>query len=411
MVSFNVNPTDRPTTADSQFWSEESGYFQFHPANPRAPTGSGEAMGWGVPPDRMPPVDAIMYVMGRYREEELGLRLHAHTEHCASRRHHTEVCNCPYEPIHPMFKWSFVSTVMAHFLWFRTEAGANWVMSLYGVQEISPFSEAYAYYWIDKRSGKAVELLTPNTKPVYEADRYTGRKRLVRNIELRIFREWERCLDPPCSETNPEPVEQMKKMLARFRCPYANQEAPLPDNGVWFWVSEVLRDWFLEPKPNKDWPTHKPDRITGWQWVKGLERSPGVLFFEGMSKVPLYRGRAYRLKDARGGIYWCGGDEMRLVPLKDLYEMQRSISDEQIETAFRCVSCRKRRTCVPFTGDHRRCCHCYSVELERSDHPTLDLCTMDRECKVCPDMIRNNNDLVRLKNSLRRPGHTGPVPR
>jgi hypothetical protein len=409
MVSFNVNPTDRPTTSDAKFWAEEATHYRYHAANPRAPTGSGEAVGWGIPTDRMPPADAIMYVLSRYRQEELGLRLHVHTEHCASRRVRGSICDCPYTPLHPMFKWSFVSSIIAHFLWFRTGPGANWVMSLYGTQEVEPFADAYAYYWIDKRSGAAVELLTPNTKPIYEVNRYTKQRELVRNIELRIFREWERCLEPACSAANPQPVEQMKKLFNRFRSPYANQDAPLPDDGVWHWVSEVLRDWFLEPKPNKEWPTHKPNRITGWQWVKGLERKPGVLFFEGMSKVPLYKGRAYRLKDARGGIYWCGGEEMRLVPLKELYEIQQTMNDDQLEKGFRCVSCRKRRTCVPVTGEHRRCCHCFSVELERDEHPTLDKCTMNRECRQCPDVIQNNHDLVRLKNSLSRPGTTGPV--
>jgi len=410
MVQFNVNPTDRPTVEDAKFWAEQANSFAYHQPNPRAPGGSLESLGWGIPPERMPPKDAISYVMCRYREQELGLRLHTHTATCSSRRANVQ-CDCAFVALHPMFKWSFLSVVMAHFLWFRTTPGAKWIMALYGVQEVAPFSDAYAYYWVNAQSGKTVEVMSPNTHPVYGEDRYTGRKTLVSNIEMRIFREWERCLDPACSAVNTRPVEQMKALLSKMRCPHINDEVPFPADDVWYWVSEAIRDWFLESKPNKEWPTHKPDRITGWQWVRALERAPGVPFFDGMAKVPLFKGRAYRLKDPRGGVYWCGGSEIRIVPIKDLYQAQGVMDEPQVEQTFRCMSCRKRRPCVPSTGSSHRCCHCFAIELEGADRPSLQRCTMSRECKACPDVLHNNSDLVRLKESLRYPGVTGPVPR
>jgi len=402
MVSFhNVRPTDPPSAEDSRFWDEEASFFVHRPGNPRAPQDSGEYIGWGIPKDKLPPADAVAYIMGRYREDDLGLRIH-------DRRHPQ------YEPLHPMFKWSFLSVCMAHFLWLRTAAGARWLMSLYGIQEIDPFYQGYAYFWADPKGNQIVHL----EPPLYSQDKYTGQRRVTGGIELRIFREWEKCVDPPTSELNKKPVDDMKRLLERYRCPYANREMPLPDDAVFYWVSDMLRLWFLEPQPDKDWPTRKGDRITGWQWVRSLERAPGVPFYEALTRVPLYKGRAYRLKDPRGGVYWCGGNEMRLVPLNDLYRMQGTKTEPQIQQQFQCVNCRKVRPCVPYTGEYHRCCHCFGVELDSGDRATLDKCT-SYECAArgsghkggCPMHLETNSDLVALKNKLNRPPRTGPVPR
>lgn len=395
MPSIRVKPTDRPSREDEEFWSEEAEYFRFKQANPRAPQDTSDYRGWGIPADKLPPPDAIAYVIGHYMEDELGLRVHDK--------------NRPdYVGLHPMFKWSFLCACMAHFLWFRTRAGAEWIMRLYGVQEKDPFRAGYVYFWVDSRTGTPALL----KEPVYQRDpNNPNKKKLVDGVELRIFREWERKLDPPCSVENQAPLEEMKKFLQQYRNPYAARDIAFPDNQVFFWVSEVLRDWFLEAKPNREWPTNKGTRICGFQWVRNLERAPNQPFFEALSKVALYKGRAYRLKDATGGVYWCSGKEIRIVPRNDLYIEQRVMTDEQIDGMFRCHNCRKRKPCVPYTGEHRRCCHCYAVEVETNERPTLEQCTMDRECKRCPDVLTTHSDLVTLKNKLNRPAKTGPVPR
>lgn len=395
MTSLHAKPTDRSTEEEDRFWATEANYFAYKEANPRAPQDSTEYMGWGIPPTKMPPADAVAYVIAHFRQDNLGWRIH-------------DKSHPDFQPLHPMFRWSFFCVCMAHFLWFRTNAGAKWINGLFGVQEVQPFQEGYAYFWVDPTSGNAAPLL----KPVYKPDPYNpDRKVLVEGVELRIFREWEKNLEPPCSAQNRAPIAEMKKLLARYRNPYAPSEPYIPSDEVFFWVSEILRDWFLETEPDRNWPTRKGDRIVGWQWVKSLERAPNERFYQALEKVGAFRTRAYRLQDNRGGVYWCSGKEIRIVPLKDLYLEQKQMSDEQVTEVFQCRNCRKRKPCVPATGENHRCCHCYAVEVERNDRPTLARCTMDRECKACPDVITSNSDLVELKNRLNRPARTGPVPR
>lgn len=395
MAPSQPRPTDQPTREEQRRWEAEAASFEHKPSNPNASPGSVEHRSWGIPRDRLPPGDAISYVLAHFRESVQNIRNHD--------RNHRD-----YIALHPMFKWSLISVTIAHFLWFRTSAGARWVMRFFGVEEVDPFREGYHYFWIDPRTQNPFGL----DVPTYSSSPYNPEKQvLTSGVELRIFRQWERNLDPPCSPDNRRPIDAMKRLLTLARSPYADGEIALPDDQVFHWVSERLRDWFCEPQPNHDWPTRKPDRIVGWQWVKKLERAPGVPFFEGIEKTGLFKGRAYRLKDPSGGIHWCSGKEIRVVPLKDLYREQGRLTEPQITETFQCQSCRKVVACTPYTGIHKRCCHCYALELEQGERPTLDRCTMDRECKACPNMIGSYQDLVTIKNKLNRPARTGPVPR
>lgn len=398
-MSAYAKPTDRPTPGEEQMWAEEAEYFRHREPDPRAPRNSQESLGWGIPTELLPPPSAVEYVIAKYREQQL--QIHEHDP--KSQR---------YIPIHPMYKWSFVLVCMSHFLWFRTKSGAAWVNRFFGVEEVKPFYEGYAYFWVDPEARepklKEGSLLVP---PTYKEDAITGRKDLVSGVELRIFRQWEKNLEPPCSMSNQEPIEEMKKLIQRYRAPYAKRDLAMPKNELFMWVSEILRDWFMEQQPSKDWPTRKPNRIVGWQWVHNLERGPNEKFFEAMQKTALYRGRAYRLKDHTGGVYWCSGKEIRIVPLKELYRLENRMSEAEVEAMFRCPNCRKVRACTPATGDAHRCCQCYAVEMERGERPTLMKCTMDRECKACPEVIGSHTELVELKNRLSRPARTAPVPR
>lgn len=395
MPSYQPKPTDTPTPAEIRQWEEEAAAFAFKPANPNAAPGSIESKTWGIPVDRLPPADAAAYVLAHFREDVQGIRNHDRNTR-------------DYIELHPRFKWSLISATIAHFLWFRTPEGARWIMRLFGVEEVDPFREGYSYFWVDPRSQNPF-VLDP---PVYKPDPYNPQKpKLAAGVELRIFRQWEKVLEPPCTPDNRRPVDNMRALLGQHRNPYAGGEPALPDDQVFFWVGEKLRDWFLEAQPDRDWPTHKTDRIVGWQWVRKLERSPGVPFYEGIEKVALYKGRAYRIKDANGGVFWCGGKEMRIIPLKDLYRAQGQLTEAQVTEIFQCQSCRKTKACVPATGANKRCCHCYAIECEGNDRPSLDKCTMDRECKACPDVLTSHQDLVTIKTRLSRSARTGPVPR
>jgi hypothetical protein len=395
MPAYQPKPTDTPTPAEVRQWEEEAETYLFKPSNPNAPPGSIESKSWGIPRDRLPPADAAAYVLAHFREDVQGIRNHD--------KNHRD-----YIEIHSMFKWSLVSACMAHFLWFRTPEGARWIMGLFGVKEVEAFREGYHYFWVDPRTQESFAL----DQPTYRPDPYNpGKDKLAGGVELRIFRQWEKVLEPPCSPDSRRPVDAMKKLMEQVRNPYAKQPASLPDDQVFFWVGEKLRDWFLEAQPDRNWPTPKADRIVGWQWVRKLERSPGVPFFEGIEKVGVYKGRAYRIKTPDGGIKWCGGKEIRIVPLKDLYRAQGQMSESQATEMFQCQSCRKTKACVPYTGTHKRCCHCYGIECETGDRPTLDKCTMDRECKTCPDVLTSHQDLVTIKTRLSRSARTGPVPR
>lgn len=395
MPSTKVQPLDRPSPEDIRLWEEEAEFFRFKPGNPHAPQDSSEYMGWGIPEHKLPPPDAVSYVIGTYRENELGNRVH-------------DKDRSDYLPLHPMHKWAFLCACMAHFLWFRTTSGARWMMRFFGAEEVNPFYEGYAYFWIDPKTQTPALLKPPTYRPHPQAP---SRQVIVDGVELRIVREWERKLDPPCSATSRVALDEMKKLLQKYRSPFATRELALPDDQVFYWVSEVLRDWFLEARPDKDWPTPKPSRIVGWQWTKNLERATGVKFFEGLEKLALFGNRAYRLTDANGGVYWCSGKEIRIVPLKDLYLEQKVMGQQEVDEIFVCKNCRKRKACVPATKEHHRCCHCFGIEMERGERPMLNKCTMDRECKQCPDVLASNTELVQLKNRLASPARTGPVPR
>ncbi|MBW2691014.1 MAG: hypothetical protein JRE57_00090 [Deltaproteobacteria bacterium] len=415
----NINPLDRPTTIERKFWREEAEFLRWHEPNPRAPRGSVEGSSWGVPPDWLPPRDAIDYVICKYREDpKVGARLHTHTPRCASKRYDNEPCDCQYAPLHPMHEWTLMLVVIAHFLWFRTEEGASWVMGFYGTQKVVPFDEAYAYFLFHKASGKQIPLVTPDTKPGFERDPATNKDELARNYIVTIYREWERDLSPPCSTVNPGPVEKMKSLLDTFRCPYAGRPLRAPqDPALWYWISETIRDWFRDARPDSDWPFPKNDRVSAMHWVTQAERAPKVLLFEGMAQLNRLRdSRVYRIEAASGRrdqqnhVTYVGSREVMVRRLKDLYQESGNVSLPQLEATFRCSNCRKQRTCVPYTGNHRRCCHCFSVEMEDDSHPTLEKCTLSRECANCPDMLRDKNELVRALDNLRRP-NSGTVPR
>lgn len=403
MPSINANATDIPTEDDLAYWTNEIAAYEYHPPNPGVPSDRVEYGGWGIPPDRLAPKDAVDYVLGKYREEELDLY------------HHDPRDEYKYTAIHPMYKWTIISAVWAHFLWFRTKPGAAWILQFFGVQEVEPFYSACIYQWVDPRQ-EELHTLKP---PEFDQD---GRMK-PGFVKLQIFRQWERVVHPACpGETTrgkDTPFDQMTKLLEQYRDPLARDPGEWKEK-VFNWVSEKIRNWFLEPSADDRWPTYRRGRLSGTQWVRALERSQGKPFYEALSKIAKYQHasyrnksviRAYRIQDANGGVHWCAGSEMRIIPKLDYHQIQKDLTDDQLESEFGCKGCRHRRTCVPHSGSEGFCCHCYAQQIEQGTHmPTLDLCTMIPECKNCPDRIDSNTVLINLKQKWNR-GPSSPIPR
>lgn len=401
MPNYHAKPFDIPTAADIEYWEREVGFFNYQPPNNAEPLNSPKYQGWGLPPEFTPPPDAVSYVLAHFREDENDIRIH-------------DPSHPRFIPLHPMYRWTFLQICMAHFVWFRTPQGAPWINRFFGVEEIEPFREGYAYFWNNPHTGDQIPI-----EPVYRDNK------LVDGLDLRIFREWERCLDPPCSASNPSPMKEMQAALEQFRNPWATD--PLQwseDPSFFFWTSEIIRNWMNEMRADKDWPTRKPERITGWQWARLLERTKNVPFYGALSHVAMFSGkeegmngvspspnnRAYLIRDPRGGTYWCKGKEMRLWPLPDAYRAN-NVPETKIESEFRCQSCRNIRPCVPYTKTYGRCCHCFSIEMETNERQALYKCTYSRECRHCTEKVDTYNDYVRLVTSLNKPAQTRPVPR
>lgn len=363
---YTYQPQEGPTRSEIATWEEERANFLYHPGNPAAPQGSREAQTWGVPDAYLPHKDAVSFAIARMKRD---------------------VAHVPQdEELRLEFKFSLWLVCLAHFLWFRTNAGAAWLLRFFGVEEVNPFWDGYAYIYIDPSTQRRIQI-TENC-----------------GIELRIFDRRERVLSPPITSERDALIEDMQQRVRSLRDPNAGRDCPEPQPGMYHWVSEQLRDWFVEPTPNKNWPSNKSTRISGYQWAKNLERREGVLFYESLDKVELYKERAYRLKDGRGGVLWCGPQNMQIEPMPDFFRHQHQVSESEVDDMFRCFSCQKIRPCLPVTREHHLCCSCYGAQMEKDDRPTLDWCMM-RECKRCPAHIGTRSELVNLKNKLNR----GPV--
>lgn len=370
MSKYTINQYQQPSSEEISRWSREAEYFSYTAPNPSAPPTSPASRGWGVPREMKPPVDVVEYVNGMFKREVAQVAMDA--------------------KLRPEFRWSIFSVIMAHFLWFRTEEGFHWIMGLFGVQEVKPFSDGYVYIGTDKSTD-------PVTKVVLSKES---------GVKLGIFDRCEKTLEPAVSSETDETIEQFKKLLEKARDPNANEAIPIPSAGLFHWASEHIRDWLIEPTADRHWPTYKADRISGPQWVKTVERRPGKKLFEVIDTVERLGGRAYRVADPTGNVRWLGGSDQEKVSVKvmtkpDYFRKYENAGEHMIEEVFRCKSCGKVRPCTPVTKAQHLCCHCMGSLVERDRRPTLDWCTM-KECKNCPDHLESEHDLVSLKNRLNR---------
>lgn len=387
-----IDALTRPTADEVQQWREEQDHFLYFAPIPHAPPNSEERLGWGIPEDRIAPDDCVRYVICKFRESDLDLY------------HHDPNDRGNYVPIHPKFGWSITEAVYAHFAWFATYPGAQWVNQFFGVQDVEPFRNHSVYCWVNPDDPSDSIELTPELG------------------HLSIFRPWDRDNKPPTRQpkfNGMTPFEQMSQVMDYFRRPSA-PKAPTRSEELYTWVSEQILGWFSEEKPNAQWPYPSSKRITARQWMMDQPR------FEGVRKIHRYHQeaydrrssapiRAYRWIPKESGLpIWFGSDQMAVIPLTDWHrKFRHDMTEPQVQDAFRCSSCRQVRPCLPETSKEGLCVHCYAVQVERgTDMPTLERCTMLPECKACPQRIDSRTALIQLRNRLNQNSFgKRPIPR
>jgi len=368
MTQYTISQYYKPSHEEMERWRREEAQFNYQPPDGNAPSRSALARGWGVHPGHRPPIDAFDYVAAMLKRD---------------------VAEQPVDAqLHPEFRWSVLSVCMAHFLWLRTPAGATWMLAFFGIEEVTPFHEGYAYTYLNP---DAIVNGEPSRVPL---DRDGG-------FRLRIFRSCENTLTPPIPVEHSPVIREMCSLLRDVRNPNAKEMLSESSPDMYHWVSERIRDWFLEPHANPHWPTHKADRTTGGKWARSLERAPGVPFYEALRQVEKHGRRAYRIEDSQGNVKWCGGDHIRFMTRPDHHRVHETLSEHQIQNVFVCSSCGNLRPCTPVTKTQRMCCSCFGGLVESGERPTLARCTM-AECVSCKEHLENRADLVNLKHRLNR---------
>lgn len=356
-------------------WNAELEAFAFQAGNPRAPYGTPERLGWGIPSEIVPR-SAVEHIIRMYREEHENLHVHDSTAH----RH--------YRELKPQIKAALILMAQAHFLWLRGAAGARWLMRMSGMEEVAPFYSGYTY--IRRTSQNQGD---PIPEPIRDRN-----EKLIGGKELRIFRRWEWTVHDhekaPCTTSNPEVAADMIGILRRVRSPHVNEPMPELDKGWFVIVSQYFTDWF------ESGVKRRHDDITPSQWVQSLAK-PGTKFryYESMCRLgESDMERIYRLKDPSGKIEWLTRNDVVIAPNIDIDRLHHKISEVEVKDKYECTGCRNIRTCRPHTGNSKMCCHCYSMRMDPPSRPTLDLCSMNRECRACPDRIDSEALLTRTKN-------------
>lgn len=372
---------------EKQKWSAELQTFAFQPPNPHASPRSPERSGWGIP-DEVAPRCAVEHVIRKYREEHENL--HVHDRH--AHRH--------FQETKPHIKAALILMTQAHFLWLRTADGARWLMRMSSMEEVPPFYEGYTYIIRDKNgSGTALP------EPAYDQS-----GRLVQGIELRIFRKWDwdvsKADKAPCNPRNPELHKEMIDLLQQVRSPYAH--TAMPDfEGDWFGVvSNYFVDWFENGSKRKE------GDVLPTEWVQRLKK-PGSneRYYEALNRlVEDGSERIYKVKDPQGNARWLPRQNIIIAPNTDIDRVWKHIHEVEVTSKFECSSCRHVRPCTPYTQARKMCCHCYSQQLDPPSRPTLDRCTMNVECKTCPERIDSESMLTRIKN-MWNSDRRGAVPR
>ena len=372
---------------EKQKWNAELECFAFQAPNPQAPVRSPERQGWGIP-DEVAPRCAIEHIIRKYREEQENLHVHDRTAH----RHFRE--------IKPQVKVGLILISQAHFLWLRTVDGARWLMRMCGMEEVHPFYEGYTYILRDQQ-----KTGTQIPEPAYDQNGV-----LVQGVELRIFRKWDWDADAsmkvPCSRHSPQVTAEMVALMTAVRSPYAR--SVMPEFGEdWFQlVSSYFVDWFEHGEKRK------AEDTLPTEWVQRLKK-PGTneRFYEALNQiVEKDTDRIYKIRDPQGNGRWLTRQDIVIAPNTDIDRVWRHMPEADVTAKYQCTSCRHTRPCAPYTQGKRLCCHCYSQQVDPPARPTLDRCTMNVECKACPERIDSEAMLTRIKN-MWNAERRGPVPR
>lgn len=371
-ASFNYQTASAPTKDEVAMWTRELQLLSHRPPNSGAVSET-ERRGWGFPDSLRPPPDCYEFIAANLKRT-MGTRL--------------------TEPLRPELRFVLLSTLMTYFAWLRGKEGTRWLLHLYGIQVVQPHP-GYAYFYENERL----------TEPEFG---------------LRIYHidSSERTLKSPVDYYGAALAGELKTLLENRRGP---SQRPLPhaSDSMWQWVGSFVRNWLTETKPDTTWPTTKPDRISGYLWAKGLLRpgSQSDFVWNVIGQAEVYRDqdRLYRIQKPaylerfengvrrkmqpdQPGVLWTDRKKMRTVPLDEL-DQHLGISAQDAEAKYRCKSCSRVMCCTTGSPHDRLCMNCRGTQLEHGDRPSLGWCRY-RECRNCPEHLRNGDDLFNLLSRL-----------
>lgn len=365
--------TTPPSDQEKLPWQRQLMFLREHksgsPIDPNNPQLGSDHRSWGIPDRFWPPVDCVEYIMAMFKQKVAQQPAELRFVNGAWREEAYLV---------PESKFVISAVTLAHFSWFGCAQGAEWLLNFYGVEEKEPHP-GYLYAYIQRQTGKVFEL---------------GPKS---GLKLRIFERVERNFTPPITDQAEPLILELKQLLERSRSPYASAHEPIQHaaGGMYRWASEQIRDWLMEPVPSPSFPYPKQDRLSGPRWAKTVTSTDGSPRYHALSKIDEFGGRAYRIEDKNGQVFWCGPQEISHPPITDVDRSNGRV-EREIDAVYRCASCNKIRCCIVSTGTgHRMCRHCVGVQLQKNERSELDWC-LYRECKACPDHV-SDPERLRLK--------------
>ena len=373
--SFTYATGGAPTPAQAQYWEQEFRLFQHQPPDPSARS-EARQRGWGFDPWLLPPEDCYDFVVANLKRQ---LRVEA------------------TDRFRPEAKYSIFCTLTAYFSWLRTQEGTRWLLALYGIDIVAPHP-GYAYFYQNER------LIEPRFGlRIYQVDRSA------------------RTLKVPHEYAGMGLLGRLKDILVSRRGP-SNTPLPEPRDRMWCSVGGCLRDWLIEKDADRNWPTHKPDRISGYVWARGLlwpgSQTDYVWTVIGKAEDYTDDNRLYRIQSpafeerlvggvmkriaaSNPGVIWTDRKQMHVVPLTDV-DKHQGADATTIEAKYRCRSCDQIRCCTMSkgrAGNDRLCMNCHGTQLESGERSSFDFCQR-RECRNCPEYLRSDEERINLVSRL-----------
>src|SRR5579859_4584783 len=375
---FTYEPSTRPPPrVEIDYFDEQLRRFDFQAPDPTARS-EARRRGWGFENHLRPPIDCWEFVVASLKKK------------CGARL---------TDRLLPGVKFSLLTTLTTYFAWLRTRAGTEWLLALYGIFIIPPHP-GYAYF-------------------------YQGERLVPPQFDLRIYEvdTSSRTAQTPADYGGPKLLEWLTTTLESRRGPSSKDDRdkppPMPNDNIWRWVGETLRNWLMEKEPDREWPHRKPDRISGYVWAKEILR-PGSqtdYVWAVLGKAEVYRdSRLYRIQNPayeerleggvrkkvpprNPGLLWVDRKDMRVVPLDDLDQHLR-VAPQTIEARYRCKSCGQLRCCTTEKGSRDRLCmSCRATQLESGDRQSFLWCQYS-ECRNCPEYLRSPEDLINRISQL-----------